>query len=142
MNYANDMPTDSQRLALAVARLNRRLRQERHSELTPSQLSVLGTLVTLGPTSPSAVATRERVSAPSVTRTINCLAEEGYVVREPHPDDGRQVVVTVSDRGREVLGEERQRRDAWLDQRLKHLGPRERGLLREAAALMEGIAES
>lgn len=142
MNYANHMPTDSQRLALAVARLNRRLRQERHSELTPSQLSVLGTLVSLGPTSPSAVAARERVSAPSVTRTINCLAEEGYVVREPHPDDGRQVVVTVSERGREVLGEERQRRDAWLHQRLKQLGPRERGLLREAAALMEGIAES
>lgn len=142
MNYANDMPTDSQRLALAVARLNRRLRQERHSELTPTQLSVLGTLVILGPTSPSAVAARERVSAPSVTRTINCLAEDGYVVREPHPDDGRQVVVTVSERGHEVLGEERQRRDAWLDQRLSHLGPRERGLLREAAALMEGIAES
>lgn len=142
MNYAKHMPTDSQRLALAVARLNRRLRQERHSELTPTQLSVLGTLVTLGPTSPSAVAARERVSAPSVTRTINCLAEDGYVLREPHPEDGRQVVVTVSERGREVLGAERRRRDAWLDQRLRQLGPRQRGLLREAAALMEGLAES
>ncbi|RYJ07497.1 MAG: MarR family transcriptional regulator, partial [Actinomycetales bacterium] len=108
------MPTDTQRLSLAVARLNRRLRQERHSDLTPSQLAVLGTVRVLGPTSPSSVAARERVSAPSITRTINCLVEEGLVERSPHPEDGRQVVVELSDRGEKVLAEERQRRDAWL----------------------------
>ncbi len=72
MNYANDMPNDTQRLALAVARLNRRLRQERQSELTPTQLSVLGTLTQLGPTSPSAVAARER----AVLREASVLLTE------------------------------------------------------------------
>ena len=42
------MPTDSQRLAQAVARLNRRLRQERQSDLTATQLSVLGSVRVLG----------------------------------------------------------------------------------------------
>ncbi|WP_375000437.1 MarR family winged helix-turn-helix transcriptional regulator [Aeromicrobium sp. CTD01-1L150] len=136
------MPTDTQNLAMAVARLNRRLRQERQSDLTPTQLSVLGTVSQLGPTSPSAVAARERVSAPSVTRTLNCLVEDGHVTREPHPDDGRQVVVSLSDTGAKVLEEERQRRDAWLHRRLRELDPRERALLREASALLTRIAES
>ena len=142
MTYAKNMPTDSQRLALAVARLNRRLRQERHSDLTPSQMSVLGTLRRLGPTSPSAIAQHERVSAPSVTRTLNCLVEDGIVERSPHPDDGRQVVVELSDLGEKVLAEERQRRDAWLHQRLRHLDARERAVLREASALLERLSDS
>ena len=142
MIYAKNMPTDSQRLALAVARLNRRLRQERHSDLTPSQMSVLGTLRRLGPTLPSAIAQHERVSAPSVTRTLNCLVEDGIVERSPHPDDGRQVVVELSDLGEKVLAEERQRRDAWLHQRLRHLDARERAVLREASALLERLSDS
>ncbi|MCO7237991.1 MarR family transcriptional regulator [Aeromicrobium sp. CnD17-E] len=142
MTYAKDMPTDSQNLALAVARLNRRLRQERHSDLTPSQLSVLGTLRQLGPTSPSSIAARERVSAPSVTRTLNCLAEDGLVERSPHPQDGRQVVVSLSDLGEKTLAEERRRRDAWLHQRLAELDARERALLREASAILTRITES
>ncbi|MGJ9411409.1 MarR family winged helix-turn-helix transcriptional regulator [Aeromicrobium sp. CF4.19] len=136
------MPTDTQTLAMAVARLNRRLRQERQSDLTPTQLSVLGTLWQLGPTTPSSVAARERVSAPSVTRTINCLVENGHATREPHPQDGRQVVVAISEVGEKVLAEERRRRDAWLHQRLQHLDARQRAVLREASAILTGIAES
>ncbi|GAA0204465.1 MarR family transcriptional regulator [Cytobacillus oceanisediminis] len=142
MTYAKDMPTDSQNLALAVARLNRRLRQERHSDLTPTQMSVLGTLRQMGPTSPSSIAARERVSAPSVTRTLNCLAEDGLVERAPHPQDGRQVVVSLSDLGEKTLAEERKRRDAWLHQRLTSLDARERAVLREAAAILTRITDS
>ena len=142
MNYAKHMPNDTQRLALAVARLNRRLRQERQSELTPTQLSVLGTLTQLGPTSPSAVAARERVSAPSATRTLNCLVDEGHVIREPHPHDGRQVVVTISELGEKTLAEERRRRDEWLHLRLQQLDARERAVLREASVLLTEIADS
>lgn len=142
MNYAKDMPTDSQNLALTVARLNRRLRQERHSDLTPSQMSVLGTLRQHGPTSPSSIAQRERVSAPSITRTLNCLADDGLVEREPNPDDGRQVLVRLSDLGEKTLSEERKRRDAWLDRRLRDLDARERAVLREASAILTRITES
>ncbi len=136
------MPTDSQNLATAVARLSRRLRQERHSGLTPSQLSVLATLRELGPTTPSAVAAREGVRPPSITRTVASLHDDGLVLREDHPDDGRQVLIRISDRGEEVLAEQRERRDAWLNVRLRSLDARERALLREAAAIMRNLAES
>ncbi len=118
MSYAKDMPTDSHQLARSVARLNRRLRQERQTDLTPTQLSVLGSLLKIGPATPSAIAAHERVQPPSITRTLTCLVDDGLVLREPHPDDGRQVLVSLSDKGEAVLAEERDRRDVWLGQQL------------------------
>src|SRR3954447_18332520 len=126
MRYANYMPTDSHQLARSVARLNRRLRQERQTELTPSQLSVLGSILTLGPATPSAIAAHERVQPPSISRTLNCLVDDGFALREPHPDDGRQVIISVSDKGEAVLAEERARRDQWLAHRLAELSTAER----------------
>lgn len=141
MNYAKGMPTDSQRLAQAVARLNRRLRQERESDLTATQLSVLGSVRVLGAATPSQIAARERVSQPSVTRTLNCLLESDYITKTPHPGDGRQVLVEVSDLGTKVLAEERQRRDLWLERRLADLSADDRAVLREATDLMVRLAE-
>ncbi|MGH3475089.1 MAG: MarR family winged helix-turn-helix transcriptional regulator [Aeromicrobium sp.] len=134
------MPSDSQRLARSVIRLSRRLRQERHTELTPTQLAVLGTVMVMGPATPSAIAARENVRPPSVTRTLNCLADEGYILREPHPDDRRQVLVRLSDKGEVLLDEERNRRNAWLDGRLSSLTVEERTTLREASDLLERLA--
>jgi DNA-binding MarR family transcriptional regulator len=140
MTYAKSMPSDSQRLARSVSRLSRRLRQERHTELTPTQLAVLGTVMVMGPATPSAIAARENVRPPSVTRTLNCLADDGYVVREPHPDDRRQVLVKLSDKGEALMKEERSRRNAWLDDRLSALTVEERTTLREASDLLERLA--
>ncbi|VXB00447.1 MarR family winged helix-turn-helix transcriptional regulator [Aeromicrobium sp. 9AM] len=136
------MPTDSHQLARSVARLNRRLRQERQTDLTPTQLSVLGSILKLGPSTPSAIAAHERVQPPSITRTLTCLVDEGLAIREPHPDDGRQVLISVSDKGDAVLAEERVRRDEWLAQRLAELTTAERKTLREATALLERLAAS
>jgi DNA-binding MarR family transcriptional regulator len=140
MTYAKDMPSDSQRLARSVIHLTRRLRQERHTELTPTQLAVLGTVSVMGPATPSAIATREGVRPPSVTRTLNCLADDGYVLREDHPDDRRQVLVRLSDKGEALLAEERSRRNAWLDGRLAGLTVDERATLREASDLLDRLA--
>lgn len=136
------MPTDSQKLAQAVVRLSRRLRQERQSELTANQLSVLGTLRTRGPLTPSAIAAHERVQPPSMTRTLNCLHEDGLVARDQHPDDGRQILVTLSAKGEEVLAAERARRDQWLALRIAELGTADRKLLRDAAELLDKLATS
>ena len=49
-----------------------------------------------------------------MTRTVNCLEDGGYVARRPHETDGRQVVVSLTDRGRDTCCADRARRDAWL----------------------------
>lgn len=122
--------------------MNRRLRQERQSDLTPTQLSVLGAVLKIGPATPSAIAAHERVRPPSITRTLTHLVDEGLAIREPHPDDGRQVLISLADKGDAVLAEERTRRDLWLGHRLAELTTGERATLREAAALLERLAQS
>ena len=131
-------------LRISVARLSRRLRAERDpdNELLPvGQLSVLGVLRRVGECTVGELAALERVQPPSMTRTVNCLAELGYVVRRKHATDGRQVVVALSDSGRATLASDRRRRDAWLAQRLRELTPDERAVLRQAAPILERLAD-
>ncbi|OUZ11037.1 hypothetical protein BHE97_06290 [Aeromicrobium sp. PE09-221] len=127
---------------MAVARLSRRLRQERQSTLTPTQLSVLGVVARIGPATPGAIAAVERVRPPSITRVLNHLVECGYVSRAPHPDDGRQLLIELSAEGDRILADERERRDAWLEQHLAALSETERRLLRDATPILTRLAES
>ncbi|MGH3358841.1 MAG: MarR family winged helix-turn-helix transcriptional regulator [Nocardioidaceae bacterium] len=132
----------AQALATAVARLNRRLRRERRSALTPNQTAVLGTLGRSGPLTPGALAEAERVRPPTMTRIVNGLADMGYVTRSPHPTDGRQVIVAISDDGESWLAAERKRRDMWLAKRLRELDPADRAVLREAVVVLERLSTS
>lgn len=129
-------------LRVSVMRLARRLRNERESgnELSTTQISVLGVLIRHGEQTVGQLAAHERVQPPSMTRTVNALAEAGYVVRRSSETDGRAVLVDLSERGRETLLADRRRRDAWLARELKALTPEERDLLRKVAPLIERLA--
>ena len=129
-------------LSLAVMRLSRQLRFRRpQSPVSLSQLSALATLANFGPMTPGALAIRERVRPPSMTRVIASLAELGFVDRVAHPDDGRQVLVSVSKAGNELIDAERQASQEWLTQRLETLGVGERDTLRVAADLILALVD-
>jgi DNA-binding MarR family transcriptional regulator len=134
-------------LRVSVARLSRRLR----TESTPGQgappvsiggISVLGHLFREGERTLGQLAAAERVQPPSMTRTVNCLEQDGLVERSPHPTDGRQVVVRLSSAGRDLVVAERRRRDAWLAQLLAELSAAERQLLRQAAPILDRLSQS
>lgn len=131
-------------LRISVARLTRRLRSERdpRNELSIGQLSVLGALYRNGACSIGELAAHERVQPPSMTRTVNCLEEAGYVLRRQHETDRRQVVIELADKGTTTLEADRRRRDAWLAQRLRELTPEERSVLRQAAPILERLAHA
>lgn len=90
---------------------------------------------------PGALAVRERVRPPSMTRVIASLAELGFVAREAHPADGRQVLVSVSDAGAHLVDAERRASQEWLKDRLAQLDDEQRGTLLEAADLMSAIVD-
>jgi DNA-binding MarR family transcriptional regulator len=152
MSYANDMPTVEKvsrtdaglasELRLSVMRLRRRLAAEREpdNELSTGAVAVLGVLFRNGERTLGELAAHERVQPPSMTRTVNCLEQEGYVTRRPHDSDRRQVLVELSKKGRETLLADRRKRDAWLAQRLKDLTPDEREILRAATPILERLA--
>ncbi len=140
------MPDSDARLAsdlsLAVMRLARQLRfRNPSSPVSLSQLSALATLTTEGPMTPGALAIRERDRPPSMTRVIASLADDGFVDRAPHPVDGRQVLVSVSESGAELVKAARRARQEWLAERLATLDGDKRAVLREAADLMLALVD-
>ena len=130
-------------LRVAIGRTARRIRTEKSDlDLSDTQMSVLFLLDRDGATTPGELAEHERVQPPSMTKVINALADRGLVQRSDHPDDRRQVLITVTEAGRSEVRETRRRRDAWLARRLADLTPDERATLAAASTLLRRIAAS
>ena len=90
---------------------------------------------------PGSLAMRERVRPPSMTRVITSLAELGLVARTADPDDGRQVLVSISPKGVRLIDAERRASQEWLSKRLALLDPDERSTLLIAADLMTALVD-
>jgi DNA-binding MarR family transcriptional regulator len=122
-------------------RLARRLRLEGTADgMTLNQLAVIGTLDLHGSMSIGELANHEKVRPPSMTRTVACLEETGHARRVAHPGDRRQVVVELTDLGRERVAADRRRREAWLAQRMRELTKEEREALRAVAPILDRLA--
>jgi DNA-binding MarR family transcriptional regulator len=135
-------------LRISVSRLARRLRVERlglggtDTVLSDIQLAALAALERHDSMTPGELAEHEKVQPPSMTRVIAVLEERGLVLRAPHPSDRRQVVLTVTAAGRDLVVLVRRRREAWLAQRLQELSADDRQALRAAAPILEKISQS
>jgi DNA-binding MarR family transcriptional regulator len=135
-------------MRISISRLARRLRVERlglggtETVLSDIQLAALAALARHDSMTPGELAEHEKVQPPSMTRVIAVLEERGLVRREPHATDRRQVVLTVTEEGRDVVQRVRRRREAWLAQRLQELTPDERQILLAAAPILEKISQS
>jgi DNA-binding MarR family transcriptional regulator len=149
VRYANDVsneerdgePSLASRVRLATVRLNRRLRAQRSSSsVTLTQLSALFCLHKCGPLTPGELAAKEVVQPPSMTRVIAALEELGYVSRRPHPTDGRQAIVEITEEGSAHVLADISAREAWLDKRLAELSGAEREVLSRAAEILDRMA--
>ncbi|NJP71040.1 MarR family transcriptional regulator, partial [Streptomyces sp. C1-2] len=91
-------------LRSSVMRLSRRLKHQRVDEsLSPTEMSVLGTLALCGSATPGELARKEHVQPPSMTRIVALLETKGLVSLEPHPEDRRQKVVRQTERATVML---------------------------------------
>lgn len=126
-------------LRLACMRISRRVRYESDPEMPPHQFSVLARLEG-APRTNSELAEIERVSAPSMKRTTNCLVEMGYVSRADDPQDRRQVFLSLTSSGRKALHRIRRHRDEWMLARFESLTDDERELLARSAEVLAKVA--
>ena len=127
---------------MATFRLSRRLRAQRAVDtVTDSQLAVLAALLYGGLRTLGELAESERITAPSMNRTVNCLEEAGYVTRTPDAEDRRRVLIELTDNGRRLMEETQRRRDAWLEDALGELSEGERTALMAAVPVMRKVAE-
>jgi len=107
--------------------------------VAPHQLSVMARLDKTALT-PRELAEIERVSPPSMTRTVATLVERGLVTRQDDPLDGRQVFISLTPEGASLLRETRRKRDAWMASRLKGITADEREVLIKATAILTRVA--
>lgn len=128
-------------LRSAVMRLSRRLKHQRVDEsLSPTEMSVLGTLARCGSATPGELARKEHVQPPSMTRIVALLESKGLVRLEGHPEDRRQKVVSQTERAEAMLEESRRKRNAWLAELAGELSEEDWEALRAAAPVLEKLA--
>lgn len=125
-------------LRIACMRVSRRVRFEASSNIAPHHFSVLVRLAD-SPSTVGDLATRERVSAPSMSRTVSALVDRGLVARDDSPDDGRVTLLSLTDDGQATVVAERAKRDVWMADRLDRLSARERDVLARATEILTRV---
>lgn len=132
---------NDEELRILLQRTARRIRNNlADGTMSDTKMGVLFRLEA-GPTTPSGLAERERVTPPSMNRTLNALEQAGLVARAPDPDDARRVVVTITAAGIALITETRRLRATWFSQRLAELTPDERATLEAVIPVLHRIAE-
>ncbi len=66
---------------------------------------VLAVLEEFGPASQASISDRTRIYRSDLVAVLNELADGGWIVRAPDPDDKRRNVITITDAGRDRLAE-------------------------------------
>lgn len=139
---ADTIESDAARLLRGVTRLARRLRAGRAEvQLSPSKLSVLGSLLRVGPMAAIDLAAREGIQPQSLTRLLADIEARGLIRRSRSATDGRRQVIALTPAGVAVLKGEMRRRHAWLAGAMEALTPAERRQLALAGDLLQRLAE-
>lgn len=133
---------NDEELRLLIQKVARRIRNNRaDDDLSDSQLGVLFRLEG-GDHSPTELAAHERVTPPSMNRTLNGLERAGLIARTPSDDDARRVRVSITPAGRAQILATRALRTAWFSQRLADLTPDERRALEAVTPILRRLSES
>lgn len=136
----DDVITDlAAHLRIVVGRLHRRIRIDGRESIPPLQLSALVTVEQHGPLRLSDLARREAVTAPTMSRVLSALDEQGLVVRAPDPQDARGVLITLSELGATRLAEVRTQRTALVARRLVRLDAAQLRTLVDAVPALEAL---
>ncbi|WP_369215706.1 MarR family winged helix-turn-helix transcriptional regulator [Streptomyces flavofungini] len=130
----------AEELRLAVGQLVRAVRTA--DTMPPGEAAVLGYLDRDGPLTTADVAQRRGVSHQSAAKAVKELLARGLLRTEPHPSDGRKLLLHLTPEGGERLSEERRRRADWLGAAIGDaLDPEQRDTLAAAVPLLSRLAE-
>jgi DNA-binding MarR family transcriptional regulator len=121
--------------------LYRRIRQTRVAgDLTLPESSALGRLDHHGPMAAAQLATLEQISPQSIGATVQALEAKGLIRRAADPDDGRRVILSLTDAGRGRVHTKRTARTEQLTRALAALTAEERSRLLAALPVLEHLA--
>jgi DNA-binding MarR family transcriptional regulator len=133
--------TDIDRLRLVALRLARRIRTSSVEELTPSQLTVLGTVIRKGPITIGQIAELEHVKPPSVSKIVAALEVGGYIAREDDPADRRCVFIVATPEGSDYVDTVRAAGRTWLASQLVDVDEHDLARIIDALPALERLLE-
>ena len=107
--------------------------------LSLTAAATLAGIERFGPQRLTALAAREGVTQPAMTQLISRLEDAGLVRRESHPDDGRVVLVSITDEGRAMLAHRRDTRATRLAVILAQLSPDHLAALGAARGALDAL---
>lgn len=135
------MTNDEAALILrGVLSLSRRLRVERaDGAASPAAISLLAALHRLGPVPAVRLAAEQRLQPQSLTRLIAGLERELLISRTANPEDGRELLIAITRRGRGLLAADMRDRRRWLETAMADslTATEQAGLLAAADAMLK-----
>jgi DNA-binding MarR family transcriptional regulator len=143
----DDSDVDSLSLAVSdftqtIGLLVRRVRAAASShELSLTESAVLARLIREGPATTANLARAEGMKPQSMGTTLAALEEMGLVERKPHPTDGRQVNIEITERGAALRKSVGDAKRTWLLQAFGQLSEEERETLFSAGRIMRKLVE-
>ena len=124
-------------------KLKLRLREHGgHSDLTPSQISVVLRLEKGGSATVSGLARAEGMRPQSMSAVVTPLQTAGLVRGTPDPHDGRQTLMSLTPKCLKSMQEGRAARQDWLTARISQkLSVQEQEKVQAALALLTRLVE-
>jgi len=115
MNSEKDLQFVSD-LRTVVTRLIKKLRRESATaqQLSLTERSTLGLLLQNGGLLPSELAAMEKITNQSMSQILNHLLEMGLIIRTNSETDKRKVIITLTDKGKQLILQIHNERDEWL----------------------------
>ncbi len=138
-----ELEQQTERLRAVVGQVSRRLRgTQAGAGLTPSQISVLFTVVRAGEIRLSAVAEREGMNPTMVSRVAATLGDAGLIERDTDSLDRRTAFLRPTAAGRRLRERIHRERAQALARHVRDLSPAELKALWRALPVLEHLAES
>ena len=138
-------PADPNGTAALAAELRDALRPlwrrfNAHRTLSLGKFGILSHLAGRGPLTATDLAGLERISHQAIANAVRELEELGLIRRSPDPDDGRRVLVQLTDSGRERLRAEQTAGQDWLARSVAdHLDDADRATIAAAIPLLRRL---
>jgi DNA-binding MarR family transcriptional regulator len=102
---------------------------------------VLGRLAKDGPATTAELARAEAVKPQSMGATIGALEERGLVERRPHPTDGRQMNISLTEKGAALRQSNKDAKLMWLAQTIARLDEGDRATLSAAGKILQQLVQ-
>ena len=129
------------RLRATIGRLARQMRvSATHAGLTPTQMSVLNSVVRHGPLRLAELTTIEGVNPTMLSRIVGKLEEAGLITRVTDAVDRRVVTVDVTKAGRRTQERVRDERNRTLTALLNAMPPEQAAAVLGALPALEALS--